>query len=333
MKSLVRSIHRKAYRQFASEPDHLVGPALARIVFGIWLLAFYLQGLPIHGFLWGSGGPISFEIFNTYLSQTGKVSLLAISGTDFWLFALIGAGLVSALGLLLGLFTRSMLLVSLVLLWSFHARNPYILTGGDNVGRIVMLFMLFLSTNRYWSLDSHLGWTEERSRWTNIAHHFGFLAILFQMCALYLTSALSKATGELWQNGTAVYYVLRSDVFGHPGIGDFLASHYLTPTILTYAVLGLQLSFAFLVWNRRIRPWLIGALSLMHVGIAIVMGLWRFSFVVIGSLMILVPDEVFHRTATKISTRLNIGRVASAWGWKPGDGSSLLNRDIARTVE
>src|SRR5437879_2128080 len=201
------------FKQFVRRRQHHIGSSLARIAYGLWLLSFYAQSFPIRHFIWGNLGPISYDIFRDEVRLTGVFSVLTYSASPMWLDTCYYVAVFCALLVTFGLFTRPSIVISLVLLWSFHARNGYILDGGDNIGRIVLLFLIFMDCSTFFSLDSLLGPKRANNDIRTIVHNAGFYAIFIQLCLLYLTSGLSKVTGPLWQNGTAIYYVLKSNNF------------------------------------------------------------------------------------------------------------------------
>ncbi len=57
----------------------------------------------------------------------------------------------------------------------------------------------------------------------SLFHHAGLAAIILQLCILYGASALYKVQGEMWQNGTAIYYITRTQEFAWPGVSSSLS--------------------------------------------------------------------------------------------------------------
>lgn len=290
----ISSFLTRGYFRLSRRPCNLLGASTGRGLYGIWLLTYYIQGFTSRNFIWGESAPNSPEVFLENLNLTNRFSLLAITDNNFYLGALVLLGALSALFVTLGLFTRASLIVSAVLLWSFHARNSFILDGGDNLGRIIVLFLIAMNCSEWLSLDRLMGRRLPCRMLENISHNSALLAITLQLCAVYLASGTRKLMGPLWQNGTAIYYVLRNFEFSRVGWVDLFTSNlYLIPAT-TYFVVALQCSFVVLVWGRKSRIALIGALFILHLGIAYFMGLVRFSLVMIATLSVLLPDEVWR---------------------------------------
>jgi hypothetical protein len=300
-----KSLVLACYRTLVRRRRNRIGASVARIGYALWILCLYLQSLEIRDFIWGEAGPLPYELFQAHVEMTGDYSLFTYSASPVWLNVLLAAGIASAVFMLLGLFTRTAMILSTVLLWSFHARNPYILDGGDNAGRIFIIFLLFMSCADYASVDSRRLGRPYALGLRNLVHNAAFYFIQIQLCVLYFSSSLNKVTGQLWQNGTALYYVLMSEEYSNPAFGPWLADNYVFITLASYATIGLQLSFPYLVWSRRFRVPVICGLILMHLGIGFQMGLARFSLVMISTLLLLIPNEAYGK----------FGRVLTA-GWR-----------------
>jgi hypothetical protein len=273
---------------------------------------FYLQTFPVRDSLWGRAAPVSHQVFREAVAATGQYSLLSFSDDSRYLTVLVAIGAAAAISVIVGFFTRESLVVSAVLLWSFHARNHYILDGGDNLGRILVLFLVAMSSSSWLSLDRRLGRASSRSVAGNILHNCALLAATLQLCALYLTSGTSKLMGSLWQSGTALYYVMRNAEFSRVAWAEQLTGNVYLVTLASYSVMALQSSFVLLVWGRRSRIVLIGALLLMHLGIAYFMGLVRFSMVTMASLVLLVPDSTLRQAARPFARLAEAARA----GWR-----------------
>lgn len=279
-----------------------MGAAIARAGFGLWLTSYYLQSFAILDFVWGEHGPFPHSEFLQMLEGTGGFSLLKLSASPVMLYALWALGLSASICLIFGIKPRLAALTSAILLWSFHERNPTILDGGDNLGRIVLMFMIPMCTAAHLSLKRAIpGRVVSRVR--NMIHNVALLAVTLQFCMLYGASGSAKANGSLWQNGTAIYYVLMNDVYAHPFFGPLFSKHFLIITIASYATIALQISFPFLVWSKRWRIVSILGLISMHAGIGYLMGLVRFSLVMGSGLAMLLPDE-FYRTVMLAPRRL-----------------------------
>jgi hypothetical protein len=279
----------------ARRPYHIIGASLCRMLIGVWMLLFYLQSWNIRHFIWGNDGPVDYAEFLEDVRLVGGYSLLLYSEDARLLDALCTLGVLASCAVMVGLFTRLSMSVGAILLWSFHVRNEFILDGGDNLGRILLIFMCLMQTDRL-SVDRGLFRANRLSAYRATTHNVCLAIILVQVSLLYLSASLSKVSGPLWQNGTALYYVIRREAYGNPHtLGHYDSSNYFLVTIATYGVVGIQLAFPFLVWVKRVRPWIVGGLVALHVAIGYEMGLVRFSLIMIAVLATALPDETYRR--------------------------------------
>ena len=256
--ALFERVDRFYHEAFLDRPISLYGVAVGRIVYGLWLLLFFLIPISIRYRIWGELGPISHSIFLKELATDGQYSLLAFSPSLYWIDFSLAIAVLSSLCVMLGLFTRTSLIVATVLLWSFHSRNHYILDGGDNLGRIVLLFLIFTSSDSKLSIKSYikdrLSSQELSSPWANLFHNAAYYAIVIQLCIVYLSAGLNKISGQLWRNGTAIYYVMKNSTYGHPFWGPHITDSYLLVTAFTYFIVIIPVSYTHLTLptNREV---------------------------------------------------------------------------------
>ena len=80
-----------------------------------------------------------------------------------------------------------------------------------------------------------------------------------QLSVIYLAAVWAKLQGDLWRNGTALSFALRMlDQLRGP-TPDFVPGSGLLVEWLTFGTLLTELSIGLFVWNRRARPWVLGA--------------------------------------------------------------------------
>ena len=88
-----------------------------------------------------------------------------------------------------------------------------------------------------------------------------------QLTVLYLGGLWIKFQGTTWTGGTAVSYAMRiSDIARFP-VPDVFKDSNLMAHLITYGTLVAEGSIAILVWNRRLRPWVLLAGVCLHEGI------------------------------------------------------------------
>jgi len=208
----------------------------------------------------------------------------------------------------IGLGTRVVLPLLLVLLVCLQANNPYVLNGGDTLTRLALLFMLFSNLGAHLSVDAVLRRRREAAgrpprrlvpaHVGNAAHNVGLVLCCFQIVVVYAVSGVWNLSGEAWLEGTALFYALRLEAFQvQPLVSELLWQSSLLITAATFVALWTQTLFPLAVLWRPTRAFCLVALVLMHLGIAALLGLWSFSLAMIAL------DTLFVRDSTWLALR------------------------------
>lgn len=117
------------------------------------------------------------------------------------------------------------------------------------------------------------------------------IALCLQLAGIYFESGLAKLAVPDWSNGSAMYYIVRDPMFGGVGlIGAVITAvtaHPLGTALLTWGTIVGEccIAVAFLLPHRFKRYGLIGVI-ILHAGIAVIMGLWSFALVMVGTAVV-----------------------------------------------
>lgn len=190
------------------------------------------------------------------LYGNGLLSLHLLTTSSLAQGLLFAAALIAALALLVGHHTRRATWVSWWLLISLQARNPHVLYEADVMLGLLLLWGGLLPWGQRWSLDARGRATPTRYRSAAV------LGIRLQMSTALLVALCCKS-GPTWWDGTAVGYVLRTDVYAN-ALGRWLGSFEALIPLLTWGTLVVELVGPLLVFARGRLRW---------VGIALLAGL------------------------------------------------------------
>ncbi len=292
-------------KQYLAVEHHLFGCALLRIGVGSIVL-YYLAGHWAERLLlWGPDGIYPYWLFVRELNITRSPSLLAVQSPHLF-DAIYLLALLVALLYTIGWRTRWLAFPFAVFTWSLLMRNPFVLTGGDNIVQVELPFLVFANTAAYLSVDSR--WRGLRRGAPNppnpilaLIHNAALFAMMLQLAIMYGASGLWKVTGPAWQHGTAIYYVLRTREFGMSGLSLFFLRNPVVVALLTYAVIGFELAFPFLIWSRKTRLIAASGAVLLHGAIAIFMRLLPFAAEALVFEFIIFPDDSYLRLAVAAS--------------------------------
>lgn len=204
-----------------------------------------------------------------------------------------------------------------ILFTILRMRNPFILDGSDNVIQVTMPFLIMADSYRYFATN-YFDKFNLVKRFIRFAQPFTKLitpvatyGILIQITFVYFFTAFAKLQGSLWLNGTAVFYTMRVAEFKATDWNIPLTKNYFFVVFTTYFTLLWELSFAFLIWFKQTKFWIIGLGVLFHVGIFIFMRIDNFSWIMIGSYLLFINDDEY--TKIKIYSKSTINKLIK---WK-----------------
>jgi hypothetical protein len=336
----------RAFEDLTQRPIALYGSAMLRIGYGLAYLVFLLREFPNREELWGPAAAWTPALERQYVGASnwyGWVkswyALLATTSDTRFELSYAVALLVCA-ALVLGWHTRAASVAFLLVVSAFTGRDPFLGDGGDNVLLLMSIYLVFTASGRRLSLDSRrirercavtgaapgtvpgtpshpalAELAEVRRRVVTLMHNAAILVIGFQMCVIYGAAALWKAQGPVWQNGTALYYVLHTDWFRvWPGLSDAVAGHPTMIAVVAYVTVFAQIGFPFAIFAKRLKYALLVLLLGMHLSIALLLGIPVFSAVMIIGDSVFLPDAFWlaaGRVARQALSRARTRRTRS----------------------
>jgi hypothetical protein len=196
----------------------------------------------------------------------------------------------SAVLMLLGVFSRFQSAAIWVWLVSFQNRNPFLNDGEDTVMRLFAFFLIWMPLDCGWSLIRRRSAINTSSNVSSTA--WGLRLMQFEMAALYASTAICKWGGDTWHQGTATWYVARmGDNFGR-WIPESWFDWPLFTMSTTWGALAIEAILPVALWFRWTRKWAILAGLALHLGIELSMNLFLFQWLMIlGLLSFVVPSE------------------------------------------
>ncbi|PDZ42315.1 DCC1-like thiol-disulfide oxidoreductase family protein [Bacillus wiedmannii] len=279
---------------FVYRERFLIGTSLARIGFGIIMLFFYCIHYQQRYFLWYAGGALDS---GTY--KQGMFTIYQFASNLLIFDILFYLGIIVTIVYILGYKGRVTSVLFFVFTYSILQRNGFLQDGGDNLLRVLLIYMLFTQNTAYFSFDSKHFWrkchTKEqlhKYRISTLVHNFAVLACIIQMCILYFTAGSYQTMGDLWNQGTALYYIMQVDQFSTPLLKGMFDGHDWLTVIATYLSILVKLAFPFMLFNRKTKYIAVCSIAFFHLGIAVGMGLITFSAIMmIADLMIISDDD------------------------------------------
>ena len=220
-----------------------------------------------------------------------------------------------------GLWTRITSILSLLVVISFVNRVPEALFGLDKINVILTFYLAIGPSGSALSLDR---WLARRRRSgepatakPRVGANFALRLIQVHMCIVYLFAGISKLQGAPWWNGQAMWLAFGNLEYQSADM-TWLAWHPWLVNFLTHFTAFWEISFCVLIWLPLLRPLVLAASVVMHLGIGACLGLWTFSLIMLVGCASFLPTEGVGRLVTALSSPRAPAKVnrQSAESWR-----------------
>jgi hypothetical protein len=265
--------------------------SLMRAVIGFASLALYLRHYTDRGLFFGPDGVYGQQGISDYAASIGTFSLYSASSSPVVFELIFHTGIVMALLVMLGIGGRAVLAAHYVLLWSLYMANPSFMDGGDALTATAIPFLLLTRCHSSFAVRRR-GRERAESGAVAVCNNTGLLLLAVQVCIVYLMAGLYKVQGDLWQDGTALYYVLNVPEFFLPGVTPLLMQSDWLPVLGGYATVLVSVFFPALIVFRGGRIVAVTAMLVFHLAIAVLMGLTSFALVMAAYDMLFVDGHI-----------------------------------------
>ena len=279
------------------------GVTLLRIFLGLALLKDFITYFNNRHFIFDQKGIVSYGTYQDLINFYGLhwLNIDFTQPSNSVIFCILGALL--SLFFTLGIFSRTTAFLLFFMSFIFKFRNIFLLDGGDNIVMVILPFFFFIQSKSICSTYDRL--IEKLNINTNPyckkISNLAILAILIQVCFIYLFAGLHKLQGETWLNGTALYYILNTEDFAAFSM-DTLFSHFpFIIYLLTWFTIAFQLSFPVLVWFGKTRKIMLFLGILLHLGILVLMRIDNFSFIMLACYTVFFTDEEYDCLQQKLN--------------------------------
>jgi predicted DCC family thiol-disulfide oxidoreductase YuxK len=301
------------------------GTAALRIGYGTLWTLFLLFEFDERLTAWGPNAPWTPTMERAYEAQIPMfgwvrawiTSVAGLGGGGFEAFYALA--LVAGVLFTLGWRTRISSLLFCFVVVALENRSPLITDGGDNVLMIMSIFLCFTRCGRHWSLDARrlrtrpepepdelpqwrLELAAAREQMANVLHNGAVLVIAFQVCVIYATAGLYKVQGSMWQDGSAMGFVLRLHWFQPwPGLDSWLLGHTTLLALAGFVTVFVQIGFPFAVFSPKLKYPSLVVLAGMHLSIAVLLGLPFFSLIMLVGDAVFLSDRVWQAVERRVA--------------------------------
>ena len=176
-----------------------------------------------------------------------------------------------------------------VVVVSYAGRVPLANFGLDQISTMLALYLAIAPCGRLWSVDAWRRGDQRPLVWSSSAR-LATRLIQVHLCMIYLYAGLAKLKGEAWWTGEAIWMTLANQEYQSLDL-TWLAWHPRLTEAITHATVTWELSFWALVWQPRLRPYVLGIGTAMHLGIGAFLGMWTFGLIMTIAYLAFVPGE------------------------------------------
>lgn len=246
--------------------------SLLRIVFGVYLLYYYLDIFPFLHVHYFPPGLLPRQELDA--STFPSVLALFHYGT-LPRYAAFLLTLAAALALAVGLQTRLAAVLTWLLHHSFVGGLPAGRNSGDNVVAVACFLFMVVAlaghAQRVYAIDAR---GRDAPAETTIPI-WPLRLFQIQLVYIYFFSGFHKLASTDWYTGEALFYVFQQRGWSRMNLS--LLTHPVLVGALTYGTLFFELLlFPVLVWVRAVRPLVLVAGVAFHLGIALTMRVFVF---------------------------------------------------------
>jgi hypothetical protein len=277
--------------------------SLIRIFTGAMLFYTHLVWtLNLDAFL----GPHSWLTRDTValMNQTadGRIyiwSYLAWTDSPAVIWTLHIAALVVLAMLTLGLFTRITSILAFVITLSYCHRLTGSLFGLDQINAFIATYLMIGASGAVWSVDRWLAARRGNtaSPTPAVSTNIAIRLLQLHMCVIYLFGGISKMRGDLWWDGSALWFGFANLEYQSLDMTWTVHAPWLL-ALLTHITVFWETFYCALVWPKLTRPLCLGMAVAVHLGIGLCLGMWTFGLAMIIANMAFVPPETVHAVVT-----------------------------------
>ena len=221
--------------------------------------------------------------------------------------------LLVAVCLAIGFGTR----ITAPLAWFLNLMYCHRLTGHlfglDQVMMLLLMYLMLAPCGSVYSIDALLRHRREhsgrKSTWwlpnavPSSANQVATRLMQLHLCVIYLFGGISKLRGEMWWDGSALWYAIVN--WEYQSIDSVWLGHY--PTLLgalAHITIFWETFYCATVWPRFLRPWTIAMAVAVHGGIALGLGMITFGLMMIVVNMSFISPQTMKSIIAKITRRL-----------------------------
>jgi len=196
--------------------------------------------------------------------------------------------------LTIGLFTRVVAILAFIVTLSYCHRLTGTLFGLDQVNALIAMYLMLGDSGAVYSVDHWLVTRrgEMVESCPSVGTNIAIRLIQLHMCVVYLFGGIGKMRGEMWWDGSALWFAFASLEYQSFDM-TWTVRHRWLLALLTHITVFWETFYCFLIWPRLTRPICLALAVAVHGGIALCLGMKTFGLaMIIANLAFVNPATV-----------------------------------------
>lgn len=285
----------KAWERFWFEPTGPHTLAVMRICCGAMLTYVHVIWAFLASDFMGANAWINREAILDLHKQDYGWSWLWYVDSPTLLFVHQAIAIAASACMALGLFTRFTTILAWWLTLMVCHRMTLALFGLDQIVIMISMYLMVSNCGSVLSLDAK--WFGGRSNpiWFPAAkpsanNTIATRLLQLHLCVIYLFGGLSKMRGEMWYDGSAMWYTLVNYEYQSLDL-VWLGQWRLIIGALTAVTIFWETFYIALVWPKLTRPIALAMAVFVHGGIALALGMVTFGTIMIVANLAFIESE------------------------------------------
>jgi hypothetical protein len=218
-----------------------------------------------------------------------------------------GVAIIASLMMAFGLLTR----LAIPLVWWLTLMVCHRMTGAlfglDQMVMMLSMYLMWSNCGSVWSFDAWLAkrrgvsWLRPSSD-PAICNNVVSRLIQLHLCLIYLFGGLSKMRGEMWWDGSAMWFSLVNYEYQSLDL-TWLGNFPFVIGLVTAITLFWETFYCALVWPKLTRPITLLMAVLVHGGICVALGMWTFGTIMIVANVAFLEPETVRRIVSRMLRR------------------------------
>ena len=307
-----------AWHRFWFEPLDPLMLGVMRLLTG-WLLFYNLLvwSLELETFFGRNGLQPLAAVQRVYASRFVFSFWLWVADYNLWPVHIVCI-IVAAL-FCLGAATRVTSILAFLITISYSQRVPVANFGFDQILGMMCLYLALAPCGAAMSVDMLLRrwWQRRKGLDPSVAPvrlasaRMASRLMQLHLCAIYFWSGFSKLKGPTWWTGEAMWNIIANQEYQTLDLTWMAWTPWL-PYLIAHVTIAWEASFIVLIWNHRLRPFVLTMGVAMHFGIGAFLGMWTFGLIMTFAYLSFADPEIWRMRLSRFNALTVSARLLSA---------------------